>query len=372
MKKQSFFLFGPRGVGKSFLIRHTLSEKALVINLLKTAYQTRLLRNPSEIEEIIDAAPEKNGIIVIDEVQKIPALLDEVHRLIEERGLKFLLTGSSARRLKSGSANLLAGRAWIANLFPLTYEEIGERHFDLDKYLRFGSLPAVWQSDEPAEQLDAYVQTYLNEEVKAEGAVRKLPAFIEALKSAALSNGKLINFASIARDAGVSPPTVASYYQVLEDTLLGFQLEPWKKSSSRKAIATAKFYFFDPGIVNTITGTEHVDRNSNLYGELFVQFIALELRAYLSYSRSKKKMYFWRTEDQTEVDFIIDGLMGIEVKSTKHVQMVHLQGLKALKSEALLKHHLMISQDPVERLTGGVLCLHWKAFLKRLWANEWS
>jgi predicted AAA+ superfamily ATPase len=372
LSKNSFFLFGPRGVGKSHLVRHSLGEDALVINLLKSSHLTRLLHNPSELEEIIDAEPGKKKIVVIDEVQKVPALLDEVHRLIEERHIKFLLTGSSARRLKAGGANLLAGRAWLASLFPLTFHEIGGKDFNLEKYLRYGSLPAVWLSDDPAEQLDAYLQTYINEEVKAEGAIRKIPAFMDALRSAALSNGQLINFASIARDAGVSPPTVASYFQILEDTLIGFQLQPWKKPTSRKSVATAKFYFFDPGVVNAMTGTEHLERNSNLYGELFEQFIALELRAYLSYTRTKKNLYFWRTEERDEVDFIVDDLFAVEVKSTRHVQPKYLESLRLLREEKLLKNYIIVSQDTVDRDSGGILCLHWKSFLTRLWRHEFS
>ena len=204
----------------------------MVINLLKTTMQMRLAQDPSSLEGIIAEqwpSNEASGsvVIVIDEIQKIPILLDEVHRLIEEKAWRFLLTGSSARRLKSSGVNLLGGRAWIAEMFPLTFAELPK--FDLDRYLRFGGLPAVVNSEDPEEQLDAYVQTYINDEIKAEALVRKIPAFVEFLRIAALTNGHLINFANIAKDAGVSPPTIASYYQILEDTLVGFQLSPWKK-----------------------------------------------------------------------------------------------------------------------------------------------
>jgi predicted AAA+ superfamily ATPase len=370
LKKKSFFLFGPRGVGKSYLIRSTLSEKAFVINLLKTAMQLRLQQNPSELEEIIKADAKGAEIIVIDEIQKIPVLLDEVHRLIEEQQIKFLLTGSSARQLKSGGVNLLGGRARIANLFPLTYMEIGEKNFNLDTYLRYGSLPAVWNSDEPEEELDAYVQTYITQEIKAEGAVRKIPAFVNFLQAAALSNGQLLNYANVARDGGVSPPTIASYYEILEDTLIGFQVQPFKKKTSRKSVSTAKFYFFDPGIVNTIIGTRFVDRNSNLFGELFEQFIALELRAFIEYHRIKMPLQFWRTEDKKEVDFIIGDELAIEVKSTKKTNASHLRGLKSLQAEGIIKSYFLVSQDPVERLTDGILCLPWQSFLGRLWNRE--
>jgi predicted AAA+ superfamily ATPase len=371
LQKSSLFLFGPRGVGKTTLIRNTLKDDALVIDLLRSQYSNQLLRDPSLLESMIDAAPRQNRVVVIDEIQKIPALLDEVHRLIEERDIRFLLTGSSARRLKEKGVNLLAGRAWIVNLFPFVSAEIGESDFNLDRYLRFGSLPAVWQSAEPEEQLDAYVQTYIHDEIKAESFIRRLPPFVDALRCAALSNTKLIRFANIAREVGVSAPTVASYYQILEDTLIGFQLNPWRESKKRKAISSAKFYFFDPGVVNTITNTQHVERNSSLYGELFEQFVANELRAYLSYTRRKERLHFWRTDSGVEVDFVIPKLLAIEVKATERVQSADISGLLALAEEDGARQLVLVTHDPVDRLVKGVLCLHWKSFLSRLWSGEW-
>jgi len=221
VRKKSFFLFGPRGTGKSYLIRRTFPEGAVVINLLRTVVQLRLARNPSELEELIDEASAGHPrLVVIDEIQKLPILLDEVHRLIEERQITFLLTGSSARSLKKSGVNLLAGRAWIAQLFPLTFAELPQ--FQLDRFLRFGGLPAVVLSEDPEEELDAYVQTYLNEEIKAESLVRKVPALVEFLRFAALSNSQIVHYAKLANDAGVSPPTIASYFQILEETMIAF------------------------------------------------------------------------------------------------------------------------------------------------------
>jgi len=373
IRKNSFFLFGPRGTGKSYLIRHTLKDTAIKIDLLRSYIQMRLLQDPSLLESMIRAeirpgTADSAVVVVIDEVQKIPVLLDEVHRLIEEHGWRFLLTGSSARKLKSQGVNLLAGRAWIAKMFPLTYAELP--HFDLDLYLRFGGLPAVVNSSDPIEQLDAYVSTFINEEIKAEGAIRKLPAFVEFLRLAALSNGQLINFANIARDVGVSAPTVAGYFQILEDTLVGFQLQPWKKPTSRKSISTAKFYFFDTGVVNTLAGTKHVDRNSNLYGNLFETWIAMELQAYLSYRRIKDKLYFWRTDDKIEVDFIIEDRVAIEVKSTTKVSRSDLSGLAALKQDGLVAKYYVVSNDPLDRLLDEVHHLHWRTFMQKLWRDE--
>ena len=371
--KNSFFLFGPRGTGKSFLIRTTLKDVAVTVNLLRATVQLRLLHDPSLLEAMVEAEiragiADRDVLVVIDEVQKIPLLLDEVHRLIEERGWRFLLTGSSARNLRAQGVNLLAGRAWIAKLFPLTSAELPK--FDLDRYLRFGGLPAVVNSPDPIEQLDAYVTTFMNEEIKAEGVVRKLPAFVEFLRIAALGNGQLINFANIARDVGVSAPTVAGYYQILEDTLVGFQLQPWKKPTSRKAISTAKFYFFDTGVVNTLAGTKAVDRNSNLYGSLFEQWIAMELVAYLSYRRIKDKLYFWRTEDQVEVDFVVEDRVAIEVNSAAKVQPSDLRGLTRLMSDKLVSHYYIVSNDTIDRIQDQVHHLHWRSFVRKLWQDD--
>jgi predicted AAA+ superfamily ATPase len=375
-KKKSFFLFGPRGTGKSYLIRRTFGKDAIVVNLLRTAVQMRLAQNPGDLEGIIEegASDAKPRIVVIDEVQKLPLLLDEVHRLIEERGMTFLLTGSSARNLRKSGVNLLAGRAWIAELFPLSMAEIPE--FNLDRYLRYGGLPTVVLSEDPDEQLDAYVQTYLNEEIKAESLVRKIPAFVEFLRFAALSNAQIINYAGIASDAGVSPPTIASYFQILEDTMIGFQVHPWKKPTSRKPIASSKLYFFDTGVVNTLAGTRSVDRNSNLYGMLFEQWVAMELRAYISYMRIKEKLMFWRTDDGTEVDFIVDGHIAVEVKASKKISDSDAKSLKILQTDPNVKRHelvkefYVISNDTVDRMKDGIHFLHWRTFMTRLWDGK--
>lgn len=367
--KKSFFLFGPRGTGKSFLIRHSLTQSTFTVNLLRTSLQLRLLQDPSALAEMIaEQAPDPETVIVIDEIQKIPLLLDEVHRLIEEEGRRFLLTGSSARKLKAAGVNLLAGRAWIAHLFPLTFAEIPQ--FDLSRYLRYGGLPSVILSDSPEEELDAYIQTYINEEIKSEGAVRKIPAFVEFLRLAALSNAEQINFTKIAQDVGVSPPTIASYFQILEDTLIGFQVRPWQKSTSRKAVSTSKFYFFDTGVVNTLAGIEHIDRHSNLYGNLFEHWVALELRAFISYTRTKASLEFWRTEDKIEVDFVIDRHIAVEVKATRKVTSSDLKGLRALRSEDPHLTLYLVSDDPLDRHHEGIHLLHWKSFITRLWANQ--
>lgn len=370
LEKKSFFLLGPRATGKSFLIKHELADRAVLLNLLRSDLYLRLSRSPWELEAIIEAAldDKKDPIIVIDEVQKLPNLLDEVHRLIEEKRWRFLLTGSSARKLKAGHANLLAGRAWTAHLFPLSWSEIP--NFNLDHYLRYGGLPVIYPSELPEEELEAYTQTYLYEEIQAEGLVRKLPQFSRFLQVAAVNNGLLLNFAKVSSDAGIPASTIREYYGILEDTLIGFMLEPWGHSKKRKAVATAKFYLFDCGVTHALAGTQHIDRNSDLYGRSFEQWIGLELRSYLSYRRKKEVLGFWQSKHQHEVDFTVGNHTAIETKASKKISLQDFRGLYALQEEKIFKQYFLISQDPIETKKEGVHCLHWKTFLERLWVDE--
>ena len=364
--KKSIFLFGPRGTGKSSLLQSQLSKSAGFINLLRSNEYLRLSQDPSLLEGMVEAFGKK--LIVIDEIQKLPILLDEVHRLIETKKYKFVLTGSSARKLRHGGANLLAGRAWQAEMLPLTFQEI--TNFNLDKYLRYGGLPAVYTSESPEEELDAYVNTYLYEEIQAEGVVRKLQNFSRFLKTAALLNGQLLNYQAISSDSGVKASTVKEYIQILHDTLVGFTIEPWLESKKRKAITTAKFYFFDVGVTHTLAGTKTIDRNSDIYGQSFEQFIAMELRAYISYKRTKNPLRFWRSTSQFEVDFILNEKIAIEVKSTKKVTAEHHKGLKAIQEENQFKRYIIVSQDKIETKKNNIESMYWENFLKELWSGK--
>ena len=366
LARKSCFLFGPRGTGKSFLIREQLRSQAVVVDLLRSELFLRLSSMPSQLEDIILAAGTPS-IVVIDEVQKIPLLLDEVHRLIEERAWRFLLTGSSARKLKRGQANLLAGRASQAELFPFTWKEIG--NFDLQRYLRFGGLPRVYLSDEPEEELDDYVRTYLAEEIQAEGLIRRLPPFSRFLQTAALANGELINFANIASDAQVAPSTVREHYQLLEDTLIGFFLLPWTQSKRRKAISTAKFYFFDTGVAHTLAGTKQLERNSDVYGRSFEHFLAMEIRSAVSYRRMREPFRFWRSTHGHEVDFVVGDRFAVEVKAKTRVSERDARGLKAFQEEQAVTHLYVVSQDRIERKSDGIEYLYWETFLARLWES---
>lgn len=370
LQKKSFFLLGPRATGKSTLIRDQLAEKAIVFNLLRSNLYIKLSAAPWEFENLILAAFNKEpyDFIVVDEIQKIPHLLDEVHRLIEEKKWRFLLTGSSARKLKYGHANLLAGRAWTTHLYPLCFAEIPK--FDLDRYLRYGGLPAVYGSEYPDEELHAYVNTYLYEEIQAEGLARKLPQFSRFLTVAALANGQMLNFAQISSDSGVPASTIREYYSILEDTLMGFMLTPWTKSKKRKAISTAKFYLFDTGICHTLAETQVLDRNSDLYGRSFEHWIGMELTSYLNYKRVKETLHYWRSTHQHEVDFIIDDYIAIEVKASKKITPRDLKSLQYLEEEKVFKHFYLISHDPFEAQYGSIMCLHWKTFMEKLWRDE--
>ena len=363
---KSFFLFGPRATGKTTLIRQQLAKTATIIDLLDSRYFLKLSAAPHELESLIAAAPA--NIIVIDEIQRIPELLNEIHRLIESRKFTFLLTGSSARKLRRGRANLLAGRVWNAGMFPLIYREITD--FNLERYLRYGGLPAVYLSAYPEEELDAYVNTYLKEEILAEGLIRRLPPFSRFLKTIALANGEMINFTKLANDCQVPPSTVTEHVGLLEDTLIGFLLPAWTESKKRKAIKTGKFYFFDPGVTHMLAGTETLDRNSNLYGKSFEQFICMELRAYLSYNRKKIPLTYWKSKNGHEVAFLLGTRTAIEVKASKKVSRNDLKGLKYLNEERVFQNLILVSQDPVSTLTDNILTIHWQNFLTDLWKNR--
>jgi len=363
---KSFFLFGPRATGKTTLINQELVQKATIIDLLDSRYFLRLSSAPYELESIIAADPA--GIVVIDEIQRVPELLNEIHRLIESKNLTFLLTGSSARKLRRGRANLLAGRVWESKMFPLIHREIPD--FNLNRYLLYGGLPAVYLSDYPEEELNAYVNTYLKEEIMAEGLIRRLPPFSRFLKTIALANGEMINFTKLANDCQVPPSTVAEYVGILEDTLVGFFLPAWTESKKRKALKTGKFYFFDPGVTHMLAGTETLDRNSNLYGKSFEQFICMELRAYLSYRRKKIPLNYWRSKNGHEVDFLLGTRAAIEVKAAKKISRNDFKGLKYLSEEGVFQNLILVSQDPVSTLTGKILAIPWQKFLTDLWNDK--
>lgn len=364
VEKKSHFLFGPRSTGKSTLIRQTLPNYQ-IIDLLDSNTRLRLLQRPADLKNMLRS--DATGF-VIDEVQKIPELLDEVHWLIENKKFRFLLTGSSARKLKRGAANLLAGRARTANLFPLTYNEIPD--FNLERALSFGLLPSIYNSDDPWDDLKAYVDNYLKEEVLEESLVRNLGNYSRFLFTAATQSGQLLNYSAVASDAQLSEGTVRSYYQILSDTLIGDVLEPWRESKKRKAIQTAKFYYFDIGVTHALLDIRTLPPHSDTYGRAFEAWILMELKAYISYRRLHKKLTYWRSVNKQEVDFCIGNEIAIETKIKRNVSSRDLIGLRALKEEKVFKKYYLVSFDPIETNNDGIQCVFWKNFIEALWANK--
>ena len=364
LKKKSCFLFGPRQTGKSSLIRHALA-KYRVYDLLDSGTYLKLSRSPSRLRE---EARSKDKIILIDEIQKLPALLDEIHFLIEEKGIHFLLTGSSARKLRRGGVNLLGGRAWTRHLHPLSSAELGEK-FDLVKAVNQGLLPSIYFSTSAEDDLRAYVGTYLREEIAAEGLTRNVPAFSRFLEIAALCNGRLLNYSKISNDAQVARSTVQEYFQILKDTLIAHELTPWKQSIKRKPLSTSKFYFFDCGVVRHLQKRSFVRPGAPEFGELLETFIFHELAAYCDYNGSLALNY-WRSKSGFEVDFILNSRTAIEVKASGTVGPQDLKSLRMLKEEGNLKKYLLVCLEKEPRHVDGIQILPVDLFLKKLWAGE--
>ena len=364
LEHKSCFLFGPRQCGKSSLIRETIPN-AYIFDLLNADTFSRLARNVGYIEEVC----RENRPIVIDEIQKMPSLLDEVHRLIELRGFKFLLTGSSARKLRRGGVNLLGGRARIRNIHPFTASELGER-FDLDRAINYGLLPGIWFSDAPEEDLAGYVSLYLEQEIMQEGATRNLPAFSRFLEIAALSNGDQINYQSISSDAQIPRSTVQEYFKILKDTLLAREVPVWRKGQSRKTVETAKFYLFDTGVTRRLQRRKELVRGTPEYGYAFESWILHEISAYADACRRDAEIAYWRTRTKIEVDFVINGEIAIEVKTTRNADKEDLKGLRAIADEGRFSQRLLVCDEPTERETDGIVVLPWRAFIDRLWSGR--
>jgi uncharacterized protein len=364
-QKKSVFLLGPRQTGKTAYLKKNFPN-APFYNLLLADTFLRVSQRPQIIrEELLSQKGAINGPIIIDEIQKLPVLLDEVHAMIEEYDFHFILSGSSARKLRRGGANLLAGRARTRYLFPLTSKEIPG--YDFPKMINHGSLPFVYLSDEPEEDLANYVGTYLKEEVQAEGLARRIDNFSRFLQTAALSDTEILNFTEIAADAQIPPRTIREYYSILEDTLIGTFLQPFTKTRKRKASSTAKFYFFDRGVSNLLAGRKGIKPKTELFGKALEHFIFTELKAYLSYTKNRSSLTFWRATQGPEVDFLVDDATAIEVKGTHLVSQKHIKGLKALSEDMTLKKKIVVSLDENPRNLDGIAIIPVKQFLEELW-----
>jgi predicted AAA+ superfamily ATPase len=317
------------------------------------------------LRQVLDAQPA--NVVVIDEVQKIPHLMDEIHWLIENRGYQFLLSGSSARKLKRSTVNLLGGRAWRYELYPLVTREL-ERDFDLNKALLYGLLPSHYLSSDSEMDLKAYVYDYLREEIQAEALTRNIPAFSRFLESAAVTNGMLLNYSNAAREAGVSVKTIREYYQILEDTLIGRQLAPWKKSKKRRLIETAKFFFFDIGVVTALLNRKSVYPGTESFSRAFEHFILQECWAYRHYSRKDFPIHFWRTASGSEVDLVLgDAEVALEITSSQTVTG-KTKGIRLFDEEHLCKNSFIVSREPAPRkISANITALPWADFCEMLW-----
>ncbi len=365
MGTKSHFLFGPRQTGKTFLI-HRLFSGIQLYDLLDTSIYLALSRNPGLLEEQL--SPE-NKVVVIDEVQRLPELLNEVHRLIEKRRIRFLLTGSSARKLRRGGVNLLGGRARTRYLHPLTYRELGAR-FDLGKAIARGLLPSVYFSDDPQADLDAYTGTYLQQEIVAEGATRNVPAFSRFLHVAALCNATVVNYTNVSNDAQVPRTTVYEYFEILKDTLLLHEVPAWRHSHKRKPLTSSKYYFFDVGVASALQG-RLVKPGTPEFGLAFETWILHELLSYRDYL-SGEPVNYWRSNSGFEVDFILGDHTAIEIKAKKTVTIQDLKSLNALAEEKNLKRFLCVSLEDRARQVGVVRILPYRLFLDALWDREFT
>ncbi len=360
-RRKSLFLFGPRQTGKTALVRQALPA-ARIYDLLDADVFLTLSRRPAQLGE--ELGPQ-DRLVVLDEIQKLPVLLDEVHRLIEQRQVRFVLTGSSARKLRRGGVNLLGGRAPSRTLHPFIYRELGS-DFSLTKALDRGLVPSIYFSDSPREDLRAYVGTYLKEEIAAEALTRNVPAFSRFLEVAALSHGTMLNFSAVASDAQVPISTVREYFHILEDTLLARPVPAWTRTRTRKAIGTAKHYFFDVGVVRHLQHRSGISRRSPEFGEAFESYLFHELSTYIDYTEAVSLAY-WRSTSNFEVDFVLADTTAIEVKAKEPVGDRDLRGLRALKEESLLKHYVVVSLEPRARTVDGIRILPWQHFLEELW-----
>lgn len=364
---ESLFLWGARQTGKSTLLKALFAD-ALWFDLLLSDVFERFNRNPSQFREIVMATPPER-IVVVDEVQLIPALLNEVHWLIENRHTRFVLCGSSPRKIIRSGANLLGGRALRFELFPLVSREIPG--FDLLRALNNGLLPRHYLAEDARNLIASYVGNYLRDEIMTEARSRNVNTFSRFLEVAAFSNGEIVNYSNIASECGVSAPTVKEYFQILEDTLTGRFLPSFQKKPKRRVILAPKFYYFDLGIVNYLLKRGKIEMGSEAFGKAFEHFIYQEIYAHSSYSGLNYPVYYWRTASQLEIDFVLGAHeVAIEVKATTNATPRHAKGLKSFAEEYTVKKQILVTNDPYPRKMGEVMVLPWQVFMEKLWAGD--
>ncbi len=364
---EGMFLFGARQVGKSTLLQERFPD-AVYYDLLIDGVRKAFKRNPDLLRQaLMDKT--SGTLVIVDEIQKVPELLDAVHWLMVNKGIHFILSGSSARKLKRSGANTLGGRANPRTLYPLVWKEVTD--FQIDRAVQNGMIPRHYMVEDAIDRLEGYVEVYLREEIRDEATVKNVDAFEQFMEAAAISDGEMINYANIAADCGVASKTVKAYYQILKDTLMGYEVPAYTKAVKRKVVQAPRFYYFDVGIANYLMGRHHLKRGSDDYGHAFEHFIMQEMIAYRGYCRRREKISYWHTYNNQEVDAVIgDADVAIEIKSSEEVKSRHKNGLKAFKEEHPDCRLILVSLDPITRTAGDIELLYVEDFLRKLWNGE--
>ena len=368
-KSNSIFLFGARQTGKSTLLK-SLFPDAISFDLLNSDVKNRFEQRPALLYEVLKHEPD-NALVIIDEIQQVPELLNEVHRLIFDKQMRFVLCGSSARKLRRKGYNTLGGRAVPYYLYPLVSAEIPD--FNLDRALNHGLLPAHYDASSPSMLMSAYLDVYLREEIKAEALVRNMKSFNQFLTIAAMTNGEMVNYNNIASDCGVSANTVKEYFSILEDTLLGYFVPAYTRTKKRRLVQAPRFYLFDVGLTNHMLKRKHIEEGTPEYGHAFEHFVIQELVAYISYTQNENQLSYWRTYTGVEVDAIIgDAKIAIEIKSAREIQNKHLKNLRSFANEYSPARKLVVSLDIFTRRTDDdIELVYIHDFLKALWQGKY-
>lgn len=367
IKNKSVFLLGPRQTGKSTLLR-TQFPSARFVDLLEADTFRELSAHPETLRQRLQP---QEKIVVIDEIQKLPSLLDEVQLLIDRnKDLRFVLTGSSARKLKRGAANLLGGRAYFMNFHPLVSAELGGGGIRILDRCNYGSLPGIIDAPRAKIDLDTYVGVYLKEEIQAEALTRSIENFSRVLNFSAQLNAEQINYTKVGNDAGVPPRTVRDYFQIFTDTLIGHLLPAFQKTTKRKPVATDKFYFFDLGVARSLARAGEISPATPVFGKAIEHLILLEIIAYKDYNWRDIEIQYWRSQSQLEVDFLINESIAIEVKATARVSPQDLKGIRALEEDIALKRKIIVCSESERRILDGIEIMPYREFLDDLWQHR--
>ena len=364
---EGMFLFGARQTGKSTLLKERF-KGAIYYDLLNPNVRRAFKLNPNSLWEALQDKA-SGTLVIVDEIQKVPELLDVVHSLMVEKGLFFILSGSSSRRLKRSGANTLGGRAIPETLYPLVWPEVTD--FQIDRAVQNGMIPRHYMVEDATKRLSGYVKVYLDEEIREEGEVRELDAFERFMEVAAICDGEMLNYANIASDCGVSAKTVKSYFQILYDTLIGYEIPAFRKEIKRKVVQAARFYYFDVGLANYLMGRHNLKRGTDDYGHAFEHYVIQEIIAYKGYNDKRDNISYWHTYDKKEVDIVIgNAKVAIEIKSTEHIETKHKKGLKAFSEEYPECRLILVSLDPITRKSGDKELIYVLDFLRMLWGGE--